>query len=685
MAVDIGPKIGMTGENEFRKSIQDINTEIKTLGTEMAATTSAFDKNDSSQKKLTAQTKILQDQIGLQRDKLAKLQDGLAESVRLYGENDTRTLKWKQAVNNATTELNKMEGQLKDTNEQLKADRLEKAQKAWDALGSVVATTAASLAAAAAAAGAAVAAAGSALIDFSKDGAAFADSVLTMSQVTGIATEDLQAYQYAAELVDVSVETLTGSMKKNLQSMSAAANGNASMAATYEALGVSVTNADGSLRDSETVYWELIDALGNIEDETERNATAMKVLGKSATDLNPLILAGSDAMTQYKEDAKAAGYVLSGDTLDAFGKFDNEMQKLKTGSTAAENALGTILLPVLTDLAGDGVDLLGEFSNGILDTNGDLSKLGDVVQEILPKALDKIMEFLPDLIDLVMTIIETVGGTLIAPENMQLIIDSVVKITKTLLEWVLKALPQLIDAAVQIVTALATGLLEPENIKMLVTSAFEIVVAIGKALIENLPIIAEAALELIVELGKGIASGFNDLRAKGTEIIDTIKDAIHEKIEAAKDWGKDLIQNFLDGITAKWQALKDGVAKVANTVKDFLGFSEPEKGPLSDFHTYAPDMMDLFIQGIKDGTGRLQDQIAKSFAFSPTITGIADVRGQSQAVRLDASGFDAAVSRMSSAGQTINITFEGSLAQLGRVLAPVVKNEDRRMGVALVR
>lgn len=684
MPVDIGPKIGMTGESEFRKSIQDINTEIKTLGTEMAATTSAFDKNDSAQKKLTAQTKILQDQIGLQRDKLAKLQDGLAESVRLYGENDTRTLKWKQAVNNATTELNKMEGQLKDTNEQLKADRLEKAQKAWDALGSVVATTAASLAAAAAAAGAAVAAAGSALIDFSKDGAAFADSVLTMSQVTGIATEDLQAYQYAAELVDVSVETLTGSMKKNLQSMSAAANGNASMAATYEALGVSVTNADGSLRDSETVYWELIDALGNIEDETERNATAMQVLGKSATDLNPLILAGSDAMTQYKEDAKAAGYVLSGDTLDAFGEFDNEMQKLKTGSTAAKNALGTILLPVLTDLAGDGVDLLGEFSNGILDTNGDLSKLGDVVQEILPKVLDKILEFLPDLIDLVMTIIETVGGTLIAPENMQLIIDSVVKITKTLLEWVLKALPQLIDAAVQIVTALATGLLEPENIKMLVTSAFEIVVAIGKALIENLPIIAEAALELIVELGKGIASGFDDLRAKGAEIIDTIKDAIHEKIEAAKDWGKDLIQNFLDGITAKWQALKDGVAKVANTVKDFLGFSEPEKGPLSDFHTYAPDMMDLFIQGIKDGTGRLQDQIAKSFAFSPTITGIADVRGQSQAVRLDASGFDAAVSRMS-AGQTINITFEGSLAQLGRVLAPVVKNEDRRMGVALVR
>lgn len=682
MPVDIGPKIGMTGENEFRQSLKSINEQLKTLGTEMAATTSAFDKNDKSQANLTSQSKILTQEISAQREKLDMLQKGLAESSKLYGENDSRTLKWKQAVNNATTDLNKMEGQLKDTNEQLKADKIEKAQKAWETLGSVVSTTAAALGAAAAAAGAAVAAAGKALIDFSTDGAEYADNILTMAQVTGIATDDLQAYQYAAGLVDVSVETLTGSMKKNLQSMSKAADGNSAMAAAYESLGVSVTNADGSLRDSETVYWELIDALGGIEDETQRNALAMDVLGKSATDLNPLILAGSETMKEFKGQAQDAGYILSGDTLNAFGEFDDQLTRLQSGTAAAKNALGTVLLPVLTNLAGEGVDLLGQFTNGILDTNGDLSKMGDVIEEILPQILDQIMLFLPEIIDLVMSIMTSVGDTLLEPANMQLIIDSIIELTKTLIEWVLKALPQLIDAAVQLITALATGLITPENLEMLVKSAIEIVIALAQSLIQNIPIILQAVLELMIALGQGIVDNLSSVKEKGAEIIQTIRDAIRDKIDQAKQWGKDLIQNFLDGIKAKWEALKQGVLNIANTVKDFLGFSEPEKGPLSNFHTFAPDMMNLFIKGLQENTGKLQDQLAKSFAFDPNVTGIADVRGTS-AIRLDASGFDAAVSRMS-AGQNISINFEGSLAQLARVLQPAISTEKKRLGKAMV-
>ena len=682
MAVDIGPKIGIQGENEFRASIRGINDQLKTLGTEMSATTSAFDKNDKSQKNLVAQTKILNEQITLQKDKLSQLQKGLEESTKLYGENDSRTLKWKQAVNNATTELNKMEGQLKSTNEEIKTERLDKFKEGWEKLGTAVGVTAGALAAAATAAGAAIASAGQALAGFTADGAEYADTILTMSQVTGIATDDLQGYQYAAGLVDVSVETLTGSMKKNLQSMSKAADGNESMAAAYEALGVSVTNADGSLRDSETVYWELIDALGEIDDETERNALAMDVLGKSATDLNPLILAGSDTMKQLKDEAQDAGYILSGDALDAFGEFDDQLEKLQTGTTAAKNALGTVLLPVLTDLAGDGVDLLGQFTNGILDANGDLSKMGDVISEILPQVLDMIMQYVPELIELVGTVITTVGDTILAPENLNLIIDSAVELVETLIEWVLKSLPQIIDAAIRIVTALATGLLQPENIEMLIRSTIQIVLTVGQAILENLPIILEAAAELIMALVRGIGDHLKDVAAKGREIIDTVKSAIKEKIDAAKDWGKDLIQNFIDGIKQKWEDLKQGILNIANTVKDFLGFSEPKKGPLSNFHTFAPDMVNLFIEGLKDSTSKLQNQLGESFSFSPNVNGIADVRGSS-ALMLDTSGFDAAVSRMSS-GQNINIKFEGSLSQLARVLQPVISTETKRLGVSLV-
>ena len=77
-------------------------------------------------------------------------------------------------------------------------------------------------------------------------------------------------------------------------------------------------------------------------------------------------------------------------------------------------------------------------------------------------------------------------------------------------------------------------------------------------------------------------------------------DFLKELPEKALEWGKDLIGNFVQGIKDKVGDVVDAVAGVADTVKDFLGFSEPDKGPLSDFHTYAPDMIDLFTKGIRD-------------------------------------------------------------------------------------
>ena len=110
-----------------------------------------------------------------------------------------------------------------------------------------------------------------------------------------------------------------------------------------------------------------------------------------------------------------------------------------------------------------------------------------------------------------------------------------------------------------------------------------------------------------------------DLNPKFREWVDnvweSIKNGFNKIIDGAKTWGKDLLDNFIGGIKAKIQKLKDMVSNVAQTVKDFLGFSEPKKGPLSNFHTYAPDMMDLFAKGIRDNEDVITDQIEKSFDF----------------------------------------------------------------------
>ena len=173
----------------------------------------------------------------------------------------------------------------------------------------------------------------------------------------------------------------------------------------------------------------------------------------------------------------------------------------------------------------------------------------------------------------------------------------------------------------------------------------------------------DAALQLILKLVEGLASFFFKIRDKGREIVDEIKGGFDEKLDKAKTWGEDLISNFVSGITQKWETLKNGVKGVAQTVKDFLGFSEPKEGPLSNFHTYAPDMIDLFIKGLKQGEQRLQNQLADTFDPAGLTAGVADVT----------------VGNAGGMGVTIPLNIDGQL------LTKVVAQIQWQQGTASVR
>lgn len=114
MAVNIGPKIGIDGEKEYRDSINNIIQQQKTLKAEMQATSSGWDKNTSAMKKAKDSAANLSQQVENQQKRVDELNKMLAESTTKYGENDQRTLKWKEAVAGATAELNKMKSELKD-------------------------------------------------------------------------------------------------------------------------------------------------------------------------------------------------------------------------------------------------------------------------------------------------------------------------------------------------------------------------------------------------------------------------------------------------------------------------------------------------------------------------------------------------------------------------------------------
>ena len=607
MADNFGLKIGVEGEKEFKKALADINSQMKVLGSEMKLVDSAFDSQDRSVEALTARNNVLNKNIDAQKQKIETLRNALANASSSFGENDRRTQAWATQLNNAQAELNKMERELGENNKALDeaeggfkdagkaADNMgddvkgagkdaDDASKKFDGLGKVCKAAAATLAVAFAAVSAAAISAGKALIDMSREGAAYADTVLTESTVTGIATDKLQEYMYAAELVDVSTETLTKSMAKQIKSMKSAQDGSKSMVAAYDALGVSVTDANGNLRDSDTVYWELIDALGKVENETERDALAMTILGKSAQELNPLITAGSERMNELGEEARKAGYVVSDEMLGAYGRLDDQVQRLTLGTKAAKNALGTVLLPVLTDLAGEGVDLLGEFTNGILEANGDISKMGEVIGKILPKAINAIMQYVPVILDLIGQLIKSVGKAIV--DNLPLIVESAVQVVLSILEGLISALPKIAEGALLLVMSLVNGILD--NLPRIIEAAIQVVVTIANGiaealptliptivsvimqivttLIDHLPEILQAALAIIVALAQGILDAIPVLIDALPALIQSIIDFIIEAIPMIIDAGIQLLTALVAALPTIIEAIVEALPQIIDSI-----------------------------------------------------------------------------------------------------------------------
>lgn len=607
MADDFGLKIGLEGEKEFKKALSEINQSFKVLGSEMKLVSSQFDKNDQSVEALTARNTVLNKEIEAQKQKIETLKKALENAATSFGENDRRTQAWQIQLNNAEAALNDMERELQQNNDALDraagefdnaekqaddfGDEVEDAGKQSDdagdkfeKLGAVCKAAGVAIAAAFAAVSAAAVAAGKALVDMAVEGAAYADTVLTESTVTGIATDKLQEYMYAAELVDVSTETLTKSMAKQIKSMKSATDGSKTMVAAYDALGVSVTDANGNMRDSDTVYWELIDALGKVENETERDALAMTILGKSAQELNPLIEAGAQRMQELGEEARNAGYVLSEDMLAAYGALDDNLQYLKVNAEGAKNALGTVLLPVLTELSGTGVELLAEFTKGISDANGDIGKMSDVIGEILPKALDAVMEYVPELLEVIASIVGSLGQAII--DNLPVIVESASQIILSILNGLIAGLPQITNGALQLVLALVSGILS--NLPMLIETAAQVIVTIAtglatalptliptlvevvvqmcQTLVDNLPLILDAALQLITGLAQGILEALPVVIEALPQIIDGIVTFFLDSIPQIIDTGIQLLTSLVEALPQIITAIVAAIPKIIDNI-----------------------------------------------------------------------------------------------------------------------
>lgn len=554
----IKTSIDLTGEKEYRAACSSINTSLREINSEMKLATAEFANNASSSEALTRKQEILQKQLAEQAKK-AEAAEAALRKMREAGidPTDPAYQKMQTNLNNTKAEMAKTEQQINSTSKELKQSKVD-----WESVGDVVGKVGKAFGTALAALGTAAVGAASALAGLTVSASNYADDLITTSTNTHIATEDLQKYSYALNFIDGDMNTLTGTMKKNTQIMSKARDGNKTYTAAYEKLGISITDANGELRNGQEVYWEVIDALGKVENETERDALAMQLLGKSGTELNTIIDAGSEAFKDLGNEAEAMGYVMSDEAVSALGSFNDKLQQLKAGMTGLKNSAALIALPFLDDLASKGVPILAEFSKGIQEANGDVSKMGDVIGQGLADVVNLIVEKLPEFVEMGVTLVSSLIEGIV--QNAPTIASAAVQIVETLVNGIATLLPMLIEGAAQLIVGLATGL--GQSLPTLIPTIVEVVLQIVQTLIDNIPMLIDAALQLITGLAQGVINAIPVLVAALPQLITSLIDGLLSAIPQIIQAGIDLLVSLVAALPEIITAIVEAIPQIINGI-----------------------------------------------------------------------------------------------------------------------
>ena len=376
-----------------------------------------------------------------------------------------------------------------------------------------------------------------------------ADELNTLAKQTGFSVEELQKFQYAADLVDVSVEDITGAATKLKKAVS-------SDSKELAALGVKTRKADGSFRDINDIFYDTLAALGNIDNETERDAKAMAIFGKSADSLAGIVDDGGKSLKELGQEAEDMGLIMSKDTVDSLNEVNDSIDKLKAKSKARLAETGAKAMQVLTPVL-------------------------EKVLGLIDRLLTAIGNLTPEQLSLIMTVLAVIAAisplaTLISH------ISSLVAFIPTLISGVGTALTWLMANPIALVIAAIVGL-----VVLIATKGDEI-----QALLANLDawlqgVFATDWTQTFGPVLGGILNGF----------FDTVKN-VWDMVKGVFDG----IIDFIRGVfTGDWTRAWNGVKKIFSSIMS--GLSTVVKAPLN--------AVIGMINGIIDGINWLITQVNK--------------------------------------------------------------------------
>lgn len=669
MAVNIGPKIGIDGEAQFRKELNNIIQQSKTLASEMKAVTSAFDKNDNSQEKLAAQSAVLTKQIETQEQRIEQLKKGLAASAKEFGEADTRTQKWKQAVNDATSELNNMRSNLKglDTSVDDTADSLDDAADSALSFGDVLKANVLSQ--------------------------AIVNGVKELASAFGSLIKNTVSYNAQIEQYTMALTTALGDETKAAETLAKIREDAAKTPYSVESLVKAnqlLISTNGNAEKSRKTIIALsnaISATGGGDDELIRMAQNLQQISNSGK-----------ATTEDIKQFAYAGIDIYGLLSDYTGKSVQECKELEISYDLLSNALEMA--------ATEGGKYFGANEAQAQTLNGKISTLKDNIQDGLGTAMQGINDVFGKLVSIAIDLVEeidwkkfgeNVTGTFqFLMDNGGKIASLVASIGAAFISWNVGAMIQGVISSITalggILPALKTAILGVNaalkanpiglvltGISLLVAGIIALwnncdwfrdgVITIGNAIVDFISDAVDGivhfftvtvpqafnkvldfvktnwqglllllvnpfagAFKLLYDNFEGFRNAVNTLveRIKTAFInmkdgisntVGNIKDAIVNGFQAAVDfitslprkavqWGRDFIQGLVDGIISMASRVVDAVKGIANTITSWLHFSRPDVGPLRDYETWMPDMVQGMAEGIRANAYKLENAVA---------------------------------------------------------------------------
>ena len=387
----------------------------------------------------------------------------------------------------------------------------------------------------------------------------------------------------------------------------------------------------------ETLYTDAQGGTQAVEQMMENASNAWKTAGMSANEYMEMAIESSASLiNSLGGDVDKASELMDQAIVD----MSDNVNKMGTSMEAVQNAYRgfsrgnfTMLDNLALGFAGtkEGMQQLLDKAEEISGVHFDISSYSDIIEAIHVIQTD---------MGITGTTVEeaskTISGSVnamkaawqnllvgIADDNANFetlvsdFVDSVVTVGQNIIprvESILNGLGELITQAADKLVPIVVDTVV-KSLPKIVESGVKLIVSLTSGLISAIPQLVKAIPDIIKAIIDGFVEAWPQLKQAGADLINMVGNGIRSLATEAWYWGVDLIQNFINGIEAKAAALWDKVRGIAQGVRDFLGFSEPKKGPLSDFHTYAPDMMELFAKGIKDNEGLVTAQISRSFDF----------------------------------------------------------------------